>query len=59
MKKMSAEKKFSKLSLHRETLKALNPAQLAGAAGGGTTVPFTEPQPFPSVCSCCITECCG
>ena len=58
MKKMAAEKKFSKLSLHRETLKALNPPQLAGAAGGGTTVPFTEPQPFPSVCSCCITECC-
>jgi hypothetical protein len=58
MKKMSAEKKFSKLSLHRETLQALNPSQLAGAAGGGTGTSFTEPQ-FPSACSCCITECCG
>jgi len=58
MKKMTVEKKFGKLSLHRETLKTLNPSQLEGAAGGGTATPFTEPQ-FPSVCSCCITECCG
>ncbi|HEY4573396.1 MAG TPA: hypothetical protein VIJ61_19560 [Thermoanaerobaculia bacterium] len=49
---VAAEKKFGKLSLHRETLKALSPALLGEIAGG-----ITEPQ-FPSQCSCCITECC-
>lgn len=41
-----------KLMLNRETLKALTPKQLAEAAGG-----LVE-NPFPSMCSCCITECC-
>lgn len=49
---VAAEKKFGKLSLHRETLKALSPSLLGEIAGG-----ITEPQ-FPSQCSCCITECC-
>lgn len=43
-----------KLMLNRETLKALTPRQLVEAAGG-----VAENQdPFPSMCSCCITECC-
>ncbi|MFL6236234.1 MAG: class I lanthipeptide [Thermoanaerobaculia bacterium] len=47
-----AEKKFGKLSLHRETLKSLSPSQLTDIVGA-----VLEPQ-FPSQCSCCITECC-
>lgn len=41
-----------KLMLNRETLKSLTPEQLAEAAGG------LADNPFPSMCSCCITECC-
>jgi hypothetical protein len=41
-----------KLMLNRETLKSLTPEQLAEAAGG------LAENPFPSMCSCCITECC-
>jgi hypothetical protein len=60
MKKMTTAKKFSKLSLHRETLRAMNPAQLVDVAGGLTTSPGGDPNyPFPSQCSCCISECCG
>ena len=54
---VAAEKKFGKLSLHRETLKSLSPSQLTDIAGGVGDNTFTEPQ-FPSQCSCCITECC-
>ncbi len=48
-----------KLTLNRETLKALTPRQLVDAAGGGVGNPLVQAQdPFPSMCSCCITECC-
>jgi hypothetical protein len=43
-----------KLALHRETLKALTPKELVEAAGGLVQAE----NPFPSMCSCCITECC-
>ena len=54
---VAAEKKFGKLSLHRETLKALSPSLLGEIAGGVTTGTPDNPE-FPSQCSCCITECC-
>lgn len=41
-----------KLMLNRETLKALAPKQLAEVEGA-----LMDPV-FPSMCSCCITECC-
>jgi len=48
-----------KLVLNRETLKSLTPRQLVDAAGGAADNTFDPTQnPFPSMCSCCITECC-